>query len=851
MAEVITGSSFFYRPEGEKEMARRLCSGVDVAFRVVLLPALLLTLIPLPTQATAARGQAWTFDCVDCPKQFGITERSLRLDAAGHPHVAYGGDHLYYAWYDVVDEAPAVGRGASLALDGSGQPHIAYRDDSDSTIRYARHDAQGWQIETADRGQGFDPDVAACLDLDPQGRPHIAYVDDYGQVLKHVYRDALGWHAETLAEAPGSGVEGASLAVDGAGLVHISYTQAGLKYAHQQGAGWQIETVPGGETAARATSLALDTAGRPHIAYAAAAQAGPGLEFTMRYAYRQATGWQVETIAPVADVDLRLYPSLALDGRSQAQVSYFDYTTNAYQSRKYARRGATGWQVETMADSVPYAGERSSLVIDQAGEAHIAYDAAYYHELHYTAHSPTGWQSELVDRSGNAGGGRSLVLDREGWPHVSYLDQAGATVDYAYRQGAGWHREVVDSMGVSSLPGATSLALDGDGRPHLAFTVVDCSTTCSGTLKYAYQDGSGWQVETVVDGPDFCSGGVLALDGDGGPHVAYYSDSGHDLALNYAYRTVAGWHAETVSEWHDPLPMPSGQPSLALDSQGQAHIAYSLYKSYEIEHLYQDVFGWHLEVVPSEDPVLSQVALALDANGWAHLSYAADLAHTTVVRYTYQDGSGWHSEVIAGAPYACALSLALDGAGWPHLSCGGSDQALYYVSQDASGWQVETVTGAGEAGRDVSLVLDGRGDPHIAYQLLEGDLQITHGHRHADLSASAKVGRAGIEPVVNSGQEPTAVVLTDPLPPLTTYVPGSLWANDGAVEAGQGITWTGTVGAFGHLTATFAVTVTSMLTQPAMIDNVATLTGDVLGPLTLPARNVVGGVPLYLPLVFR
>jgi hypothetical protein len=38
----------------------------------------------------------WIIDCVDCPKNFtDMSDRSLQLDNQGHPHIAYGADHLY------------------------------------------------------------------------------------------------------------------------------------------------------------------------------------------------------------------------------------------------------------------------------------------------------------------------------------------------------------------------------------------------------------------------------------------------------------------------------------------------------------------------------------------------------------------------------------------------------------------------------------------------------------------------------------------------------------------------------------------------------------------------------------
>ena len=109
--------------------------------------ALLLT--PLAFQATPTAADGWVIECVDCPKYFdGITDRSLRLDADGNPRIAYGGDHLYYAWhdganwhYEMADDSPGVGKHASLALDGNGYPHISYYDRTNGDLSYAYYSA--------------------------------------------------------------------------------------------------------------------------------------------------------------------------------------------------------------------------------------------------------------------------------------------------------------------------------------------------------------------------------------------------------------------------------------------------------------------------------------------------------------------------------------------------------------------------------------------------------------------------------------------------------------------------------------------------------------------------------------
>ena len=80
---------------------------------------LIVTLLAgLTVSATPAAADGWVIECADCPKKFlGMTDRSLRLDAAGHPHIAHGSDHLYYAWhdgadwhYETVDDSSGVGQ---------------------------------------------------------------------------------------------------------------------------------------------------------------------------------------------------------------------------------------------------------------------------------------------------------------------------------------------------------------------------------------------------------------------------------------------------------------------------------------------------------------------------------------------------------------------------------------------------------------------------------------------------------------------------------------------------------------------------------------------------------------------
>jgi hypothetical protein len=102
-------------------------------------------------------------------------DRALALDTQGNPHIAYGGRHLYYAYYDgtvwhretVEESNEGIGAGTSLALDAAGYPRISYYGVGD--LRYAHYDGVRWQIERVDSASDT-PTGHTSLALDAAGR---------------------------------------------------------------------------------------------------------------------------------------------------------------------------------------------------------------------------------------------------------------------------------------------------------------------------------------------------------------------------------------------------------------------------------------------------------------------------------------------------------------------------------------------------------------------------------------------------------------------------------------------------------------------------------------------------------
>jgi hypothetical protein len=74
--------------------------------------------------------------------------------------------------------------------------------------------------------------------------------------------------------------------------------------------------------------------------------------------------WHIERVD-----DFGIHTSLALDASSYPHVSYYDY---AYRDLKYAYRDGSGWHIETV-DAVGWVGRHTSLALDGSGYPHISY----------------------------------------------------------------------------------------------------------------------------------------------------------------------------------------------------------------------------------------------------------------------------------------------------------------------------------------------------------------------------------------------------------------------------------------------------------------------------------------------
>lgn len=662
------------------------------------------TMTPALARSASAPALAWDVQCLGCGKEFyNMSERSLRLDANGHAHMAYGARNLYYAWFDgttwqsiIVDPAAGVGQAASLALDAQGYAHISYYDATNQDLKYAHQDASGWHIETIDSAGRVGSYTS--LTLDGSGGVHIAYYDESNADLKYARNSGAGWQIETAVSGGDVGTY-PSLVLDSGGYAHISFFHEPtyLGYTYQDASGWHNE-VADYYNVSGPTSLALDGTGVPHIAYVDSAD---GLNYTVK----NGNDW-VKSTAGTSKINAWNL-SLVLDSSGKAFIAYWNLTPDDLQLAVFD--GST-WDVQTV-DGWHDVGESPSLALDGNGYAHISYTG--YGTLRYARQIASGWQPPItVDVQGTDGAQYSAMrLDDQGIPHIAFsLTGSNITgpgdLRYAWQSPMGWQvQDVYDDCGLFTPCSDISLQLDSQGRPRIIFTQSEF-------LRYAYPDGNGWQVENIVTtGPyDYLRGrrASLVLDAADYPHLTYITN---DYKLNHLYQDASGWHEETIDD-------SSSYTSLAVDAGGTLHTAYV--KSFKIWYAYRDNSGWHTQSLEdvSGQRWLSPTSLVLDAQGYPHIAFDKSAFS---LGYLYQDAAGWHAETVLQTAnsdfYEAATAIALTGSGQPRIAFY-TDVAktLNYASRGPAGWNVETVETLGsDVPKQVSLGLASGGYPRMVY----------------------------------------------------------------------------------------------------------------------------------------
>ena len=679
----------------------------------------------------------WNIQRVHRGKLFSwMSDRSLALDANGKPHIAYGQTHLYYARYDeewhieTVDDSWDVGWYASLALDSDGYPHISYYDrDPNGDLKYAYKDENGWHITTVDDDGTVG--LFTSIALDANNHPHISYFDDTNGNLKYAYWDGSEWLIQTIDSEGVVGVWRTSLAIGPNNFPHISYydwINGNLKYAHWDGSEWQIVTV--GNDMESTTVTDIDGNVYQTVKIGNQLWMAENLQVTK---YRNGaniptnlnlTQWRSTTSGAYA-----IYPHDDVEGINSdtEMVDAYGKLYNWYAVDDERGLCPTGWHVPTSGDWYILAGNLDGWSVaggkmkstraepdphprwnspnegatNESGFSglpggsrdlfagfnfigtwggwwssteHITDTGyAWLYSLSYSSSKlfeppdgikPGGYSVRCIMSSGgtelgdDVGGYSSLAIDENGYPHISYLDYANGNLKYAYWDGTNWQIETVDSYGDVGL--YTSLALDAHGNPHISY--YDNSF---GDLKYAFYNGNEWEIQrltpdAVYDSPNEGSFTSIALDANDHPHISYVGQGplvGARVGLRYTFYDGSEWQRDVVD-----YELEFSHTSLVVDNTNNPHIGY-IKSDHRMGYTRWDGNQWHFESLRPAGNIVSHGGgsgsfLALDSDQRPHMIIQENKSYMSQYTpsfpsliYTWYDGSTWQEKVLYSSSF--------------------------------------------------------------------------------------------------------------------------------------------------------------------------------------------------------
>jgi hypothetical protein len=306
-------------------------------------------------------------------------------------------------------------------------------------------------------------------------------------------------------------------------------------------------------------------------------------------------------------------------------------------------------------------------------------------------------------------GKTSLALDDQGKEHIAFWDTTLNDLIYTTNAGGSRTSTVVDHSW--NTTGEAVIEIDGSGRPHLVYTVMGDPGTTTAILRHAVLIEGIWNVTDIAIG-NISWGLDMALDLNDNVHICYLEYRSWDLAdLVYCNNEDGSWIKTVVGAAYVPT------VSIAVDHRGKAYISYMAAPDNVLGLATNSNGTWDNVIIDSVPTYIGTFSsIAIDPFGKVHISYV-DYNPDGELKYATNSTGSWACEYVdSQANINSPTSMALDSEQRAHIAYYDWFHAdLKYATNANGSWTISTVASAGETGHGPCLALDANDMPHISY----------------------------------------------------------------------------------------------------------------------------------------
>ncbi|MFL2957167.1 MAG: putative Ig domain-containing protein [Candidatus Thalassarchaeaceae archaeon] len=627
----------------------------------------------------------------------------------------------------------------SLDLDSNNNPHIAYYDSRNSTLNYVYYDGTAWS-DTVLTDESYDRGQFGSIGLDSNDYPRIAYFNQSGYNLELAVWNGSSWNFEVVESPANSGTslgKYCNLEIGSNDLTQISYygeSGHSIKYAINEDDNWNIEEI---NTFGIQISnnyplrFGIDNINNPKIAVT---------DYTgtdnVVVIYKSLGAWNIYEVEDNSGKH-SAFPDLHVDSEGTAHVAYVDV------NHRYVRYTTvytdTIWTEETnLIETGDVSGSEpgTSLHFDQNQELNAIYidgdesklKQLIVHEsgdIKRTVFADRGWYS-------------SMEIDSSGVLHAAYWEYTNSNLVYAKKEGSLWQTTIIDSEGsVGKYP---SLVLDNNQMPHISY-----KDETNDELKYAKYNGSGWEISQIDNNWDtyYNYGNIgetsIGIDSENNPHIAYKVQDGNgngawEYFVRYAYYNGSGWELidvktqdRTESSWTS-YSNTGRDVSIAINSTDSVFIIY--FDDYQDDLRVANITGLSLatgRVANNAAGLERSAALTIDSNDSLHVAYydrsGADL-HYAYCSLSCEIEGNWDITTDVDAStnsIGRRVDITVDTDNNPHIAHydARNDDLEYAYCENTcdnqASWNKTTIESGNNVGYMPSLVLDNDGNKHFIH----------------------------------------------------------------------------------------------------------------------------------------